>query len=190
MNIEFEIKFLANHDEIRAKLVALHAVCLRKRALMRRYVFALPTIGSLDRWIRVRDESEYVSLTLKSFDASKGIDSVQELEVKVSDFDTMVLMLQQMGYSVATYVENYREVWQLKDCLVMLDEWPWLDPLVEIEGPSKLAVFEVAALLGVAEHDFQYGPNRLLYEKKYGVSEEIMKQNKELTFQQRPTWVK
>lgn len=190
MDTEFEIKFLANHDVIRAKLMALQAVCLRKRGLMRRYVFALSAVDGRDRWIRVRDEGEYVSLTLKSFDDSKGIDSVEELELHVSDFDTMVVMLQLMGYLVATYVENYREIWQLRDALIMLDEWPWLDPLVEIEGASKVAVFDAAALLGISEQDFLYGPNRLLYEKKYGISQDVMKQNKTLTFQKRPVWVK
>lgn len=190
MNIEFEVKFLSDHDAIRAKLEALGAICTRKRGLMRRYVFYLPALDGNDQWMRVRDEGEYVTLSLKSYDSSKEIDSVEELELRVSDFETMVAMLQKLGYQVGSYVENYREIWSLSDVLVMLDLWPWLDPLIEVEGTSKEVVLNVAMLLGVNMQDVHYGPNRLLYEKKYNISDDAVRKNKILTFQQRPDWVK
>lgn len=190
MNTEFELKFLADHDAIRAKLVLLGADCIRKRCLMRRYVFSLQPIDGQERWIRVRDEGEYVTLTLKSFDASKRINSVEELELKISDFDTMTQMLQVMGYDASSYVENYREIWKLHDVLIMLDEWPWLDPFVEIEGKSQEVVFQLVERLEIPHHVLQYGPNRLLYEKKYAISHDDVKKNTVLTFQQKPTWMR
>ena len=189
MHIEFEAKFFVDHDEMKQKLMQMGAVCVRPRVLMRRYVFGV--LGSHhEQWLRVRDEGEYNTLTLKSFDKSKPLDitSVTELEVKVSDFDSMVAILKALGYEVVTYVENYREVWQLQDCYFMLDLWPWLDPLLEIEGQNQQIVCENAALLGLNMQDATYGPNRLMYQKMYQISEQEIKATTRLTFQEKPAW--
>jgi len=189
MHIEFEAKFFVDHDEMKQKLIQMGAHCIRSRVLMRRYVFGVLGLHD-EQWLRVRDEGEYNTLTLKTFDKSKPLDitSVREFEVKVSDFDSMVAILKALGYEVVTYVENYREVWQLQDCYFMLDLWPWLDPLLEIEGANQPVVYENATLLGLNIQDAMYGPNRLIYQKMYQVSEQEIKATTRLTFQEKPSW--
>lgn len=189
MQTEFEVKFFVEIDKVQQKLEYLHAQKIRSRDLMRRYVFDVPGMAH-NSWLRVRDEGEYVTLTLKTFDSNKGIDSVKELEVKVSDFDTTITMLETLGYTKSLYVENYREVWQLKDCQVTIDEWPGLKPIVELEGASKESVEVVVALLGFDMNIGMFGPNRLIYQHIYGVSFEQFKATKELTFQCFPEWMK
>ncbi|HSW75451.1 MAG TPA: class IV adenylate cyclase, partial [Candidatus Saccharimonadales bacterium] len=159
--IEFEVKFFTDHAACKQKVQNLGGLCIRKNGLMRRFVFIVA--GNVNQWIRVRHEGEYVTLTIKSYDPAKQIDGVCELEIKVSDFDTTVQMLHALGYKKSLYVENYREIWKLEDCLLMFDLWPGLDPFVEIEGPSKEPVEKVADLLGLSREDALYGPNRLLY---------------------------
>lgn len=191
MQVEFEAKFLVDHDQLRCKLIQIGAHCVRPRQLMRRYVFGVSS-SPQELWLRVRDEGEYCTLTLKSFDTLKSDDitSVKELEVKVSNFDNMVGILQVLGYEVVTYVENYREIWQLNDCSFMLDTWPWLHAIVEIEGPNQHVVVENAALLDLKMQDAMYGPNRLIYQKIYQLSEQEIKATTRLTFQEKPTWVR
>lgn len=191
MQTEFEVKFFVEIEKIQQKLEHLPAQKVRSRDLMRRYVFEVSGMNH-QSWLRVRDEGEYVTLTLKSFDSNAllDIESVKELEVKVSDFDTTVTMLEMLGYRKSLYVENYREVWQLKDCQITIDEWPGLQPIVEIEGPSKDSVEAVVALLRFNMLDGMFGPNRLIYQRIYGVSFEEFKATKELTFQCFPEWMK
>ena len=187
MPIEFEVKFFVNFVQIKEKAQNFDGTCIRPRGLMRRFIFSVA--GKPEQWIRVRDEGEYVALTLKSFDSgsSKVIESVRELEVKVSDFDKMIQMLELLGHQKSLYLENYREVWSVKDCLVMFDELPGLDPIIEIEGSSQRSVEAVAILLGLDMNVAMYGPNRLLYEKAYGIEFNTLR---ELTFSCHPGIVK
>lgn len=188
-HIEFEVKFFIDDEiKLKQKVQDCGGVCVRSNGLMRRFVFGI--LGKPNQWIRVRDEGEYVTLTIKFFDPTKGIDAIRELEIKVSDFDTTLHMLQVLGYEKSLYVENYREIWKLDDCLLMFDLWPGLDPFVEIEGSSKQSVEKVSDLLGLNMEHAMYGPNCLLYEKVYKISRDEFNQLQELTFKTIQNWVK
>lgn len=188
MNIEFEVKFFIDLQKFQQTLQNCRAKLVRPNGLMRRFTFDVP--GPTDSWLRVRDEGEYVTLALKSLDPMRGIESLSELEVKVSDFDTTVAMLKNLGYNKTIYAENYREIWSLNDCLLMIDQWPGLKPYVEVEGPSKESVHAVAALLGFDIQDARYGTCMLLYQEKYGILDDEFNQITQITFQCLPEWVK
>lgn len=187
MNIEFEAKFFIDVQEFQQTLKKSGAILVRPRGLMRRFNFKV--VEQKDSWLRVRDEGEYVTLALKSFDQTAGIESLKELEIKVSNFDTTVQMLQNLGYQKMIYAENYREIWQLQHCFLMIDQWPGLDPLVEIEGPSKSSVHEVAELLGFDMKNARYGTTSFLYQEKYHISQEMFRKVTELTFESLPEWI-
>lgn len=186
MNTEFEVKVIIDHELIRSKLRLLGATMVRPMGLMRRLTFYLPMIDGKQRWLRVRDEGEYSTLTFKSLDATKQIDCLKELEVKISDFEIMILMLNQLGYQSKMYVENYREIWKLDSCLIMLDLWPWLDPLIEVEGDSQELVMQAVHRLGLDGYELHYGTSQKLYCKKYGVSAEEFDGVGRLTAQEKP----
>lgn len=186
MPVEFEAKFFVDFDQIKAKMKDLGGKSVRNRGLMRRFVFQ--DLDNPNQWIRVRDELEYVALTLKSFDSSPAnpIESIKELEVKVSDFDKTIQIFEFLGYKKSLYMENYREIWSVSDCLVMFDELPGIEPFIEIEGQSKQSVESVASLLGLDIAVAMYGTNNQLYEKKYGLSNQSFKQLQEITFSCHP----
>ena len=190
MPIEFEAKFFVDFGEIKEKIRKMGGVCVRGRGFMRRFVFGIP--GQADQWIRVRDEGDYIALSLKSFhaNAEHAIESVRELEVKVSDFGTMVQILELLGYTKSLYMENYREIWKLKDCLVMFDDLPGIEPFIEIEGPSKVSVETVASLLGLDMNRAMYGSSWQFYRDKYGITKEQFNGLKELTFARHPGLLK
>ena len=55
----------------------------------------------------------------------------------------------------------------LDGCEVVLDEWPWLEPMIEIEGPSEESVKTAAALLGCEWDDAIFGTVVTAYRTQY-----------------------
>jgi adenylate cyclase class 2 len=66
-----------------------------------------------------------------------------------------------------SFQESRRETWKLGDAEIVLDEWPWLDPYVEIEGPSESTVKDAAATLGFNWTDAIFGRVTELYQLQY-----------------------
>lgn len=181
MYIEFEVKFYIDLDDFYAILKKLSAQLVKKNTLMRRMVFA----SSKDKnsQIRVRDEGGDIRLSYKTYDMSKEIDSMQEVDVLVNDFEKTCEILTLLGLKKMRYVENYREVFQIDDCLIMIDLWPGLAPFIEVEGESKESVEQVCQKLGLSMADAMYGPTNKLYEQVYGITRTQFDEIRELTFQ-------
>lgn len=184
MNIEFEAKFYINPDSLKKRIKDQGGKVIQPLSLMKRWIFT--DENKPNSWARVRDEGNKITMSYKTFDKSKKIDSVQELELEIDSFDKGCQMIEQLGLSKTRYVENMREVWQLSDCLLMIDQWPALDPFIEIEGPSKHEVEAVADQLGFDMTRAVYGPTAQLYEQEYGVSREEFEQINRLTFDDTP----
>lgn len=148
MNSEIEAKFLdTNHNEIRTKLKELGAKLETPMRLMKRVVIHTPDMSAIGAFVRIRDEGHRTTITYKQFDAN-SIDSAKEYEVEVSDFENAINIFTKSGLIYDTYQESKRENWRLGDVEIMLDEWPWLRPFIEIEGTSEKSVRSLAAKLG------------------------------------------
>jgi adenylate cyclase class 2 len=147
MNSEIEAKFLnVDHGAIRQQLLALGATLEQPMRLMKRVVIHTPAMTEKNAFVRVRDEGHRTTVTYKQFD-DDSIDGAKEYEMNVSDFDTAVSIFNEAGLIYDTYQESKRENWLLNGVEIMLDEWPWLHPYLEIEGESAEAVQAVAELL-------------------------------------------
>lgn len=168
MKTEIEVKFLdVNHDELRAKLRELGAVCEQPMRDMRRAIFATPEMDEQrNAYIRVRDEGDKVTVTYKHF-ADLSITGASELETIVGDFDTMVGIMRATGMRQRAYQESRRETWHLGDTEVVLDEWPWLKPYIEIEGETEEGVRSTAELLGFNWSGAVFGAVTQIYEAEY-----------------------
>lgn len=167
MKSEIEAKFLnCNHEHIRDKLQELGAVCEQPMRLMRRIVVHSEFMSRKDAFLRIRDEGNRVTMTYKQFD-DDTINGAKEHEVIVSDFDTVVALLDAAGLAYDTYQESKRENWRLGDVEIMLDEWPWLNSYVEIEGLSETGVRDLAAKLGLHWEDAVFGGVANVYAAQY-----------------------
>lgn len=184
MYIEFEVKFYINLELFHQLLRENNAQLVKKNTMMKRVVFEAP--GAKNSYVRVRDEGDEIRLSYKSYDTSKMIDSMQETDVLVDNFDKTCEILTLLGLKKVRYVQNYREVFKLDDCLLMVDQWPALQPLVEIEGSSQEAVERVAKKLGFSLDHAMYGPTSRLYEQVYGLSREQFEMIEILTFEDMP----
>lgn len=167
MQTEIEAKFIQiDHDAIRQQLKSLGGVCNQPMRLMRRIVFVNEALTSRYGWLRVRDEGDKTTLSYKQRD-NLDIHGTKEIETAVEDFEAAVQIIRQTGDWSESYQESKRETWRLGEVEVVLDEWPWLDPLIEIEGPSAELVEAVAIKLGFDMKDAVYGSVMSAYRRQY-----------------------
>ncbi|KKP82100.1 MAG: hypothetical protein UR83_C0058G0013 [Candidatus Moranbacteria bacterium GW2011_GWF2_35_54] len=149
MKIEFEATFTdINKDEIRDRLKKSGAVLTREEFLQKRVTFNFP-VGHENKngWLRVRDEGDKITMIIKIIDGEK-IENQKEIGLTVDDFSEAVEFLETIGCRKKSYQETKRELWILDGVEVTIDEWPFLEPLVEVEGKSEEAVKNVSEKLG------------------------------------------
>jgi adenylate cyclase class 2 len=179
MQTEVEVKFLqVDHDDIRAKLKAAGAELEQPMRLMRRSLFDFEDKRLHKSWahFRVRDEGDKVTMTLKreKRDGATDAHGVQEVETTVGDYEIAVELFKELGLVMESQQESKRENWELDGCEVVLDEWPWLKPYIEVEGPTEEAIRSVAKKLGF-DWDTQafFGSVTVAYREEYALPDQV-----------------
>lgn len=186
MHIEFEATFTGvEKDGMRERLRAAGAVREREEYLMRRTVFN-PPIAIPGGWMRVRDEGDKVTMSLKVVDGDK-IEDQKEVQIVVNDFDQAVAMLETIGAKRKAYQETKRELWALDGAEVTIDTWPGLRPFVEVEAKDEITVRAVADKLGFDWRDAKFCEVSRVYEDELGIPPDVMKNSTPIiTFEQPP----
>jgi adenylate cyclase class 2 len=170
MKTEIEVKFAeVDINEIREKLRAAGAICEQPMRLMKRALIEEPHHEAEHAFVRIRDEGDKITLTFKrrADAAASKIDSVKEIEVEVSDFDKTVELFSEAGWRYKTFQESKRETWTCDGTEVVIDEWPWLKPYIEIEGENEAIIKVVAQKLGLDWNNVILGHIDALYERQY-----------------------
>ncbi len=173
MDIEYEATFVdVDKEIIRGKLKKVGAELVRPEFLQKRKTFELPVGHEIPGgWLRVRDEGDKITLSLKIVDGNK-IENQKEICLKVNDFENTCNLLQTIGCVQKAYQETRRELWKIDDVEITIDEWPFLEPFVEIEGQSEQVVRQVAEKLGFEWGQAKFCAVDVLYAEKYGISED------------------
>jgi len=171
MKSEIEAKFLdVSIDDIRERLNAAQAVLEHPMRLMKRALIEEPHHVKENSFIRIRDEGDKTTLTFKRRtlpDGTTTIDSTKEIETTVGDFDTAVEIFSEAGWQYITLQESQRETWHLDGAEVVIDEWPWIQPYIEIEAESEEIVRAVAAKLGLDWKDAAFGSVDIIYQRDF-----------------------
>jgi len=182
--IEFEAKFLdVDKDKIRELLKQKGATLIRPEYRQRRFNFHLPKENRLDNaWLRVRDEDDKITLALKII-TGLNIEDQKEIQLTIDSFDNAIELLESIGCEKKAYQESKRELWKMKGVEITIDEWPGLEPFVEIEGQSKDEVRRYAEILGFNYKTALFSSVGRVYKIKYGISlDEIEKKVGNITF--------
>ncbi len=153
--LEVEVKFyVPDLTAVRQRLLALGAKISKPRVYERNVRF--DTTDEVLRQklaiLRLRQDTA-VRLTYKGMPqhAVQGEARVrEELEVAVSDGETMTLILERLGYFPVQVYEKYRETFVWGDVEIVLDEMPFGN-FVELEGPEP-AIKETAVQLELDWH--------------------------------------
>lgn len=185
MKIEYEAKFLnIDKDEIRRKLKDIGADLIKPEFLQKRFNFHLPGNLRDDKsWLRVRNEGDKITLSLKK-DEGNEIHHQKELQLEIDDFETAVNLLKEIGCGIRMYQETKRELWKFEDVEVAIDEWPYLEPFIEIESDSEERVKKLSQMLGMDYGEAVFGAVGKVYKMKYGMGPSIFeKEDMRLTFE-------
>lgn len=167
MQSEIEAKFLnVNHDDIRQRLTELGGICEQPMRMMRRVTIETSDLVQKNAYVRIRDEGHRVTMTYKQFN-ELSIDGAKEIEIIVSSFENALLLLDAAGLPAQSYQESKRETWQLGSAEVVLDEWPWLAPYIEIEATDESIVKSAAGQLGFDWENAVFGDVMTAYRAQY-----------------------
>ncbi|PJE64498.1 MAG: adenylyl cyclase [Candidatus Ryanbacteria bacterium CG10_big_fil_rev_8_21_14_0_10_43_42] len=175
MKTEYEATFTNIDKEwMRSKLKESGAILVRPEFLQRRVTFNLPNgVIIQGGWLRVRDEGDKITLSLKAVHGD-GIESQKEILLTVDDFNQAAGLLTILGCKQKSYQETKRELWKIGAVEITIDEWPFLEPFVEVEGSSEAEVKSTSELLGFDYNDALFCAVGTLYSKKYGIEESII----------------
>src|SRR3989338_7822530 len=149
MKKEIEATFLSvDKDSTRAKLKKAGFELKTPEYMMRRKTFDFSHIApGRNKWGRVRQESDKVTMTIKEIRGS-GINDTYEIELIVNNFDTASDFFEAWDIPEKAFQENTREMWARDNAEVTIDTWPGLKPFVEIEGANEDIVKEISHELG------------------------------------------
>jgi len=175
MQTEFEVKILEiDIREVERRLTKIGAEKIKERE-MRRYVY---NISPQDKssWIRLRDNGEKTTLTIKKIEDST-ITGTKETEVEVGDFEKTNLILNGLGFFAKAYQENKRISYKFEDVEIEIDSWPKIPTYIEVEGRSEREVEKVVRLLGFEMKDTTSIGVSEVY-KKYGLDIDKFKELK------------
>jgi len=183
---EIEVKFLnIDPEEISAELEGLGAEKLFDR-LYKRRVFDYPDLrlNQKGAWIRLRDEGDKVTLAfkqrlgVKAHDGSVDDEGMQEIEIKVNDFEKTAHFLTSIGFKEKIYQENRRIRYVFEGIEFDIDFWPRLKPYLEIEAPSWKEIDKAIKLLRLNLEEKRIFSTHQIYQLE-GIDE---KEYQEMTF--------
>ena len=193
MKIEYEAAFPnIDKNEIRTRLKKAGAKMIYPEFLMKRYVWDFPKGHEIyGGWCRVRQEADKITLSVKIVADNKKIEDQKELCIEVDNFDTAKQIMDSLGCQERAYQESTRELWHLDSAEVTIDEWPFLEPFVEIEAESEKIVKAVAKKLDFDYKQALFGSVDFQYADKYGIPlEQINESTPQILFDMKNPFIK
>jgi len=170
MNIEYEATFVnIDKNKIRKKLKDVGAKLIKPEFLQKRVVFNPSKPSNEHQWVRVRDEGDRITMSFKMVDGDK-IENQKEINLIIDDFKKGIDFLEAIGCQRKAYQETRREIWKLDNVEICIDEWPFLEPFVEVEGKSEKKVKAVSKKLGFDYSKAWFCAIGSIYNKKYNIS--------------------
>jgi len=172
-----------NKEEIKEKLESAGAKLVKPEFMQKRVVFNLPAgHEKAHAWLRVRDEQDKITMSYKETGTSK-IDDQKEICLEINDFKAGEEFLKSIGCEKKSYQETKREIWELDGVEICIDEWPFLEPFVEVEGKSEKEVKTVSEKIGFDYSKTLFCGVTPIYAMKYDIKFEVINnQTPRITF--------
>ncbi len=133
------------------------------------------TLGNKRQVLRIRKEGDEAQLTFKapSKHTFEGINTREELEVKIGDFDMMRTILAQLGYTEGLSMRKIRTQYEWNDVHIVIDrhidDLDFIPPYLEIEAPTHEMLLKAAKKMGFKQEqllDWNAAKVKSYYERK------------------------
>jgi predicted adenylyl cyclase CyaB len=154
---EIEIKFrVKDTKSVTEKLRKLGFKVAVGRHLEKNYLFddGSANLQRAGRLLRVRKTPSSQTVTFKGpILATSKLKHREEIECRVENAETMIRILEEVGFNVRTEYSKYRTVFEKDRFNISLDETE-AGNYLEVEGPSDEEITRLGAQLGYSEQDF------------------------------------
>lgn len=151
-NVETEVKmWVASLAAVEARLITAGAKLAAPRVFERnnRYDRRDGSLTADGVVLRLRQDSRGRLTYKEAGTLVDGVMSRFEAEVEISDFDTMALILERLGFVFSFAYEKYRTTYHLDGAEIVLDEMPF-GSFVEVEG-SHAQIFQALDVLNLKD---------------------------------------
>lgn len=120
------------------------------------------------KWLRLRKNNDKVELTLKHIyeKDQSNIQKVKEYEINVSDINEANELLENMGIVKRNYQEKNRISYKYKTAEIEIDQWPLLEPYMEIECDDGDVIDEIVNKLELNDKEIVSLNTVQLYNRK------------------------
>lgn len=174
---EIEAKILEiDQDKVTAKLTAIGAEFSFEEEFFAVYFDdSSKTLGSNRQVLRIRKEGDQARLTFKapSHHTVEGINTREELEVQIGDFEMMRTILAQLGYTEGLSMRKIRTQYEWNDVHIVFDrhieDLAFIPTYLEIEAPTHELLWKAAKKLGFKKEqllDWNAAKVKAFYEGK------------------------
>lgn len=164
--LEREIKLrFPSPSEARERILAAGATPIRGRRLQEDCLLddTDETLRQRRCVLRIRIEPGRSLLTFKGPVQPSAMKVREEFETVVSDGDTLLHLLEELGFRVWFRYQKYREEFGYENVIVAVDETP-MGAFIELEG-SEQGIVDLAERLGRSAADYVLDSYRGLYVK-------------------------
>ena len=96
----------------------------------------------------------------------------KEIELIIDSYDNAVNLLKTIGAQEKAVQETMREIRELDNVKIMIDWWPFLNPVIEIEWNSELQVKWICEKLEFNWNNAIFDSIDYVYSEKYNISKD------------------
>lgn len=143
---EVEIKFLdVDPVEMEKRLIKVGAQKEWSR-LLEEWIYGKEEWSKISARVRVRNDGFKITVSYKETTQNTGQGN-PEIEFEASRLAEVFVFLEKMGLKKYRHQQKKRTHFVLGDLSVDIDLWPKMPPLLEIEGPIRESLVDLAAKL-------------------------------------------
>lgn len=174
---EIEVRFLkTTPKQLAEKLEKFHAVD-KGEMLLEEVIFYDQDQKWKDehKFVRIRKSGDTVTMTYKH-NTGQTIDSMEEIEVEIDDFDDGIQIIEATGLQIVRRQQKRRHTFIFGEVTLDFDTWPGLPTYLELEGPNEKNLQAAVSSLGLDWKDVVTLDARSIIEQIYGVPVRDMKE--------------
>jgi adenylate cyclase, class 2 len=156
---ETEVKILeVNRQKIEEKLTPLNAKKIFDGNIQTLFLdFKDAAIVKQGNLLRLRKNTQKTELTYKNVKHMQTVKIAEEYSVEVSDLETMLRILQNLGLNVTGCMEKHRLSYKLENAQFDIDQYTgdyaFIPEFLEIEAENISQIYKYAEVLGFKPKD-------------------------------------